>query len=78
MPTMPICTNFATYTPITDHPSKKWISDHFGGAWQEVFPHAPGGWYSRIGNCSWVLEKARFAFINQRALKFSGDRPERF
>ena len=42
MPTMPICTNFATYTLITDHPSKKWISDHFGGAWQEVFPHAPG------------------------------------
>ena len=77
MPTMPICTNFATYTPNTDRPSKKSKVDFrpFWGCVVWGVPARPWGWYSRIGNCSWVLEKARVAFINQRALKFSDNPP---
>ena len=29
-------------SPTTHQKRKKWISDHFGGAWFGVFPHAPG------------------------------------
>ena len=68
---MPICTNFATYTPITDHPSKKKKVDFrpFWGCVVWGVPARPWGLYSRIGNCSWVLIKGRVAFIHQRLLK---------